>query len=82
VVNAAKDRIGPKEALALARKQARVVVAKGKKTLEFQMKDRPSDDELASAIIGPSGWLRAPAWKRGRTLVVGFNEGAYDEVLG
>ena len=45
-------------------------------------KDDVADDDLKAAIIGPSGWLRAPTWKRGKTLVVGFHADAYDDVLG
>jgi hypothetical protein len=44
--------------------------------------DRPSDDELLAALIGPSGNLRAPAFRIGRTLVVGFHPGAYAEAIG
>ena len=44
-------------------------------------KDKPAQAELLKAIIGPSGNLRAPTWRRGRMLVVGFNEDAYKDVL-
>ena len=82
-MNAAKDRMAPDDALALAARHHKVVVARGKKTLTFDMKkDPPGDDELLDVIIGRSGWLRAPAWTRGKTLVVGFNEDAYDDLLG
>lgn len=83
VVNAAKDRLGPDEALELVRQHSTLVVAKGKKVLTFNLKkDDVEDDDILGVIIGPSGWLRAPTWTRGKTVVVGFNEDAYDEVLG
>lgn len=46
------------------------------------MKDEPSDEEILKLVLGPSGNLRAPAWTRGKTLVVGFNPEAYDTVFG
>ena len=75
--------MGPDEALEMAREHTKVVVAKGKKILTFNLKkDDVEDDDILGAIIGPSGWLRAPTWKRGKTLVVGFNPDAYADVLG
>jgi hypothetical protein len=54
---------------------------KGKKVVRIAMKDKPKDDELAAALIGPTGRLRAPAAKVGRTLVVGFSEELYRSAL-
>jgi len=83
VVNAAKDRMGPEEALALVRESSKLIAAKGKKVVTLNLKaDAPDDDQIKSLIIGPSGWLRAPTWRRGKTVVVGFNEEAYDALLG
>jgi hypothetical protein len=36
---------------------------------------------LAAAILGPSGNLRAPTIRIGDTLLVGFNEAAYQQVF-
>ena len=59
VIDATKERKGREEALALAKTAERVVVAKGKKVLAFDMKDSPPDDDaLAAAILGPTGNLR------------------------
>jgi len=44
-------------------------------------KDDPDDDVLAKGIIGPSGNLRAPTLKIGKTLIVGFHHDVYTEVL-
>lgn len=75
--------MGPDEALDLVREHSKLVVAKGKKVVTLNLnKDAPSDDEILKLVIGPSGWLRAPTWRRGKSLVVGFNEEAYDKVLG
>jgi len=82
IQNAKKDRIGPDEALELARKMAKVVAARGKKVVTFDMRSDPPDDQtLLDQIIGPSGNLRAPAAVAGETLVVGFNEDIYRKLL-
>lgn len=76
-------RRGRDEAIALARTAERVIVAKGKKVVTFDMKASPPDDDtLAAHLIGPTGNLRAPTLRRGGTLLVGFNEEAYQQVLG
>ena len=81
-MDAKKERIAQKPALALARGMQKVVVAKGQKVVEFDLrKSPPTDAELAAVIMGPSGNLRAPALKVGTTLLVGFNEEAYDRLL-
>jgi arsenate reductase-like glutaredoxin family protein len=83
VLDAKKVRMGPADALALARKVDTVVATKGKKLVTISLQDdRPSDDELLAVLIGPSGNLRAPAAVVGRTLVVGFNETEYRRILG
>ena len=81
-INATKNRLGPKDALALARGADMIHVARGKKVVSFDMKRTPpSDDELLAVMLGPTGNLRAPAWRKGRTVVVGFDEATYAKVL-
>ncbi len=65
-------------------KQAsQVLVARGKKLLEFDMKKSPpTDDELLKGVIGPSGNLRAPTIVVGKTVLVGYHEDAYQQVFG
>src|SRR5208282_1087718 len=80
--DASHERRGEKEALALAKSVDRVVVARGKKVVAFDMKRAPpSDDVLLGHLLGPSGNLRAPTFRKGNTLVVGFSEEAYRQVL-
>jgi arsenate reductase-like glutaredoxin family protein len=82
-VDAARARRGRDEALELARKADRVVVARGKKVVAFDMKRDPPDDEtLLAHLLGPTGNLRAPTLRKGKTLLVGFSEEAYRQVLG
>ncbi|HBI42165.1 MAG TPA: hypothetical protein DDY78_04810 [Planctomycetales bacterium] len=83
VVDATKNRIGRDEALKLAKAADKIVVGKGKKVIVFNMKTAPPDDDaLAAQLLGPSGNLKAPTLRMGRTLLVGFSEAAYRQVFG
>jgi hypothetical protein len=83
VVDATKERRGRDEALKLVKTVGRLVVAKGKKVLLFDMKkDLPDDNTLAAHLLGPTGNLKAPTLRIGETLIVGFGEEAYQHVLG
>ena len=45
----------------------------------------PSTDEkeeILKDVIGPSGNLRAPAWRIGTEFIVGFNPELYEEMFG
>ena len=81
-MDARKVRIDADAALKLLDGMTRVVAARGKKVEVFDLKkDRPADDELLARLMGPTGNLRAPTARVGKTLVVGFNEEAYKQVL-
>ena len=57
-------------------------VARGKKYVYFDLKsEKPDKATIEKLILGRTGNLRAPALRRGRKLIVGFNEEAYDKVL-
>lgn len=82
-VLARKTPLGRDDALALVEKVNKVYAAKGKKVVYFDLKkDRPSDDELAKVLLGPTGNLRAPTLRKGKTLVVGFDEEIYEKIFG
>ncbi len=82
VVDARKEKQGKAEALALAKSASVVHFAKGKKLVTFDMKkDAPDDATLLSHLLGPTGNLRAPTIKKGKTLFVGFNEEAYQALV-
>jgi arsenate reductase-like glutaredoxin family protein len=69
-------------ALALLADVEDLYVAKGKKTLHFDLKnDRPADEEILAAILGRSGTLRAPALRAGATFLVGYNADILEEHL-
>lgn len=66
----------------LAKKAEQLLVSKGNKVLEVDLKnERPDDDRLVALMLGPTGNLRAPTLQVGKTLLVGFNEDTYEEVL-
>lgn len=57
--------------------------AKGKKVVEVDLKKETLDDEmLAKLMLGPTGNLRAPTLVKGKTVIVGYNEDLYREILG
>jgi len=60
---------------------SKLIVAKGKKVTEFKGAQAKGDDAVA-AMLGPTGNMRAPTLKVGKTLLVGFNEEVYDSVFG
>ena len=69
--------------MALARAASNVVVARGKKIVRFDMKrDAPDDETLLAHLLGPTGNLRAPTVRKGKTLYVGFSEDTYQEIAG
>ena len=39
-------------------------------------------EEILKDVIGPSGNLRAPAWRVGTEFIVGFNPELYQEMFG
>jgi len=77
-----KSPKGKAEALALAKTVDRIVAAKGKKIVTLDLKkDRPDEATVLAHILGPTGNLRAPAIRKGKTLLVGFNADVYASVL-
>lgn len=82
-VDARKTRMPADEALALAKQVDRIVAAKGSKVVTLDVKkDKPNAETLKSVLLGPTGNLRAPTFRIGRTLVVGFHEETYRSVFG
>lgn len=73
--DATKDRVSPAEAVKLAAMCDVVYVAKGKNLLTFDVASGKYDQsELRAAIVGPSGFLRAPAVINNGKMMVGFVE--------
>ena len=58
-------------------------VAKGKKIVHVNLKrEKPPRAELLTLLLGPTGNLRAPTLRKGRKLIVGFDEATYKSLLG
>lgn len=81
-VDATKTRFDGDAALALLDGSDRFVAMKGKRIAEFDLKKaRPDDEVLLGHLMGPTGNLRAPTARVGKTLLVGFNPDVYNQVL-
>ncbi|QVL33281.1 hypothetical protein KIH39_05020 [Telmatocola sphagniphila] len=82
-VDAVKIRYSTAEALALLEGMNQMIASKGKNIVKFDLKkDRPDDETLLAHLMGPTGNLRAPTAKVGKTLLVGFSEETYKDVVG
>ncbi|MBI3448735.1 MAG: hypothetical protein HY049_07455 [Acidobacteria bacterium] len=80
--DAKKQTIGGSEALKLVLEMDEIYVAKGSKLVHIDVKkDRPDAATLKALVIGPTGNLRAPCVRIGRTMLIGFSEEAYLKVL-
>tara|TARA_Y100000588_G_C13648265_1_gene666801 strand:- start:95 stop:370 length:276 start_codon:yes stop_codon:yes gene_type:complete len=77
----ASRKLGRDDAKALIAEANKLIVAKGKKVTKFNVKDK-SSNAAVDAMLGPTGNLRAPTVRAGKTLIVGFNDEVYREVLG
>ena len=44
--------------------------------------DSSDDETLKRLLLGPTGNLRAPTLRKGKTLLVGFDADTYAKVLG
>ena len=59
-----------------------IYVAKGQKVVHVDLRaSRLAQAELLALLLGPTGGLRAPTVRVGRTLIVGFNAEAYAKIL-
>lgn len=74
--------MGLQEAIKLASEVDEIYSAKGAKVIHVDLrKDKPSNEELAGLLLGPTGNLRAPTLRKGRKLIVGFNAPTYERLL-
>jgi arsenate reductase-like glutaredoxin family protein len=80
--DAKKATIKGDAALSVLKDVDELYVAKGKKVVHVDLKrEKPSRAELLSLLLGPTGNLRAPTLRRKRTLIVGFDETTYKDLL-
>lgn len=76
-------RFGAEDLPELFSGASRLTVAKGKKVLHYDLTREPlAPEDLARAVLGPSGNLRAPTIRTGKSWTVGFNAEAWGETLG
>jgi arsenate reductase-like glutaredoxin family protein len=81
-VDAKKVRMGPEQALGLVKDVDQLYVAKGAKVVHLDLtREKPDRATLLGLLLGPSGNLRAPTLRKGRTLLVGFDEAPYKALL-
>ena len=82
-MDAKKQTITGGHALGVLAKVDEVFVVRGKRVVHVDLrKDKPDRATLLGLLLGPTGNLRAPALRKGRTLLVGFDEATYRQVLG
>jgi arsenate reductase-like glutaredoxin family protein len=81
-VDAKRARLGLKDALAMLKGADLLIAARGKKVERIDLKaEKPDRATVERLMLGPTGNLRAPTLRVGRTIVVGFDEEAYRTVL-
>lgn len=82
MVDARKKTLGRDDALALLQQADELYVSKGTKLDHFDLRaTKDPKSEIVEMMLGPTGNLRAPALKVGRTLLIGFSEETYKTVF-
>jgi len=82
-VDAKKQTIKGDQALGVLAGVDQLYAAKGKRVVHVDLrKAKPDRAALLELLLGPTGNLRAPTLRKGRTLLVGFDEPTYKQVLG
>ena len=76
----ASRKLQKADAKALLNDASKLIVAKGKNVEEFAAGDKTSA-EAVNAMLGPTGNLRAPTARVGKTLLVGFNDEVYGKIF-
>jgi arsenate reductase-like glutaredoxin family protein len=81
-VDARKATLREKEALALLGGVDEIYASKGKQVVHLDLKkDKADAATIRGLLLGPTGNLRAPTLRKGRTLIVGFDEATYGKLL-
>ncbi len=69
------------EVLNLVKKVDRIYASAGRKVVFFDLKKEKPESEALFKAICRNGKLRAPALRKGKTLIVGFHEETYSHVF-
>ena len=82
-MDAKKRKLTLKDALGLLDGADELYAARGKRVERIDLRaGKPDQATVERLMLGPTGNLRAPTLRVGRTLVVGFDEATYRKVLG
>jgi arsenate reductase-like glutaredoxin family protein len=82
-VDAKKQTVKGAQALRVLAGVDDLYAAKGTRVVHVDLRRGKADRAaLLSLLLGPTGKLRAPTIRTGRTLLVGFDEATYQQVLG
>ena len=72
--NATREPLEGHAALVILKGVTELIVAKGKRTLHFDLATEPlGDAALLKLLLGRTGKLRAPTIRTGNRLLVGYN---------
>ena len=82
-MDAKKQTIKGDQALGVLTGVDQLYAARGKRVVHVDLrKGKPDRAALLGLLLGPTGNPRAPTVRKGRTLLVGFDEPTYKQVLG
>jgi arsenate reductase-like glutaredoxin family protein len=80
--DAKKATIKGDAALGVLKNVDEIYAAKGKQIVHVDLRRaKPPKADLLAVLLGPTGNLRAPTLRKGRTLIVGFDEATYKRLL-
>ncbi len=82
-MDAKKAKLGFADGKSLLKGVDDLYAAKGKKVVHLDLrKGMPADEDLQAVMLGPTGNLRAPVIKVGKTLAIGFEAEMYRKLVG
>ena len=79
--DAKKKTRGADGARDLLKEADEIYIAKGKNVQHFDLK-KEKPEAVVPMMLGPTGNLRAPTLRKGRTLMVGFDKATYEKLFG
>ena len=77
----ASRKLGAEDARKILKEASQLTVMKGKKVSDQKIPARVTKD-LVDTMLGPTGNLRAPTIRRGKRVLVGFNQDVFADVFG
>lgn len=81
-MDAKKQTIKGDQALGVLAGVDHLYAARGTRVVHVDLREgKPDRAVLLGLLLGPTGNLRAPTLRKGRTLLVGFDEATYRQVL-